>query len=68
VRPTTLAGLEGQDEVLGERTILRALIEKDNVPSIILWGNYLFINHSYLFVTSVDYSFIQDLQVVAKQH
>lgn len=38
MRPGSLEDLMGQEEVIGEGRILRRAIEKDEVPSIILWG------------------------------
>jgi putative ATPase len=38
LRPRTLADFFGPEEVLGEGKILRELILKDEVPSLILWG------------------------------
>lgn len=38
IRPTNLADFEGQNEIVGQGKLLRQLIEKDQVPSIILWG------------------------------
>jgi putative ATPase len=38
VRPTTLDEIVGQEHLLGEGGPLRAFIELDEVPSIILWG------------------------------
>ena len=38
VRPQSLADLVGQDDLIGPDKILRELIEKDEVPSLILWG------------------------------
>jgi putative ATPase len=38
MRPLTLAELHGHEAVLGERKPLRAWIEADRVPSLILWG------------------------------
>ncbi len=38
MRPTTLAEVLGQDQILGEGRLLRTLIENDRVPSLILWG------------------------------
>eukprot|EP01105_Mastigella_eilhardi_P001431 TRINITY_DN1171_c0_g1_i5.p1 TRINITY_DN1171_c0_g1~~TRINITY_DN1171_c0_g1_i5.p1 ORF type:complete len:363 (+),score=62.50 TRINITY_DN1171_c0_g1_i5:51-1139(+) len=38
VRPQTLAEYVGQEEVLGEGTPLRTLIDNDSVPSLIMWG------------------------------
>jgi putative ATPase len=38
VRPRTLGEFVGQEHLLGEGKSLRILIERDRVPSIILWG------------------------------
>jgi len=38
VRPATLEGFFGQDELVGEKSFLRQAIQADNVPSLILWG------------------------------
>lgn len=38
VRPQSLADFVGQDDLIGPDKILRELIEKDEVPSLILWG------------------------------
>lgn len=38
MRPTALADLVGQDEVVGPGKALAALIEADRVPNMILWG------------------------------
>ncbi|MFA5954743.1 MAG: replication-associated recombination protein A [Patescibacteria group bacterium] len=38
MRPETLAAFYGQDEIVGEGTMLRQAIEGDQVPSMILWG------------------------------
>jgi len=38
VRPRSLAEFVGQDHLLGEGKPLRILIERDQVPSMILWG------------------------------
>lgn len=38
LRPGSLEDFVGQEEVIGEGKLLRELIEKDEVPSIILWG------------------------------
>ena len=38
VRPHILADFVGQDHLLGEGKPLRILIERDQVPSMILWG------------------------------
>ena len=38
MRPTTLEHFIGQNEVIGEGKLLRQLIEKDDIPSIIFWG------------------------------
>ncbi len=38
LRPGELADFVGQDEVISEGKLLRQLIEKDEVPSLVLWG------------------------------
>lgn len=38
MRPIKMADFVGQEEIVGEGKLLRLLIEKDEVPSIILWG------------------------------
>lgn len=38
LRPKALTDFVGQEEVIGEGKLLRELITKDEVPSIILWG------------------------------
>ena len=38
IRPLSLADFVGQDETVGEGKLLRQLLEKDDVPSLILWG------------------------------
>jgi putative ATPase len=38
MRPRTLAEYEGQRRIVGEGTILREALERDEVPSMILWG------------------------------
>ncbi|XP_069074012.1 ATPase WRNIP1 isoform X2 [Pleurodeles waltl] len=38
MRPTTLEEYMGQSKVLGTDTLLRSLLESNEVPSIILWG------------------------------
>ncbi|MBV9333375.1 MAG: AAA family ATPase, partial [Candidatus Eremiobacteraeota bacterium] len=38
MRPRTLDEFVGQDELLGTGRALRAAIERDAVPSMILWG------------------------------
>lgn len=38
VRPATLAELVGQAHLLGEGKVLRLAIERDQVPSLVLWG------------------------------
>ena len=38
VRPETLAGFFGQSRIVGEGQSLRQAIERDRVPSLILWG------------------------------
>jgi putative ATPase len=38
VRPKTLDDFIGQEEVIGKGSVLRRLIETENLPSLILWG------------------------------
>jgi len=38
MRPATLEGFFGQEELVGEKSFLREAIQADNVPSMILWG------------------------------
>ncbi|MDO8668966.1 MAG: replication-associated recombination protein A [Candidatus Buchananbacteria bacterium] len=38
MRPTTLGHFFGQNEVIGQGKMLRQLIEKDDIPSMIFWG------------------------------
>jgi putative ATPase len=38
MRPRTLAEFVGQEQIVGEGRALRAAIERDDVPSLILWG------------------------------
>lgn len=38
LRPLTLDGFVGQEDVVGEDSALRTLLELDAVPSMILWG------------------------------
>jgi len=38
MRPETIEGFLGQDEIVGEGKILRKAIETDNLPSMIFWG------------------------------
>jgi putative ATPase len=47
IRPSTLEEYIGQQDLVGPRGILRAFIERDTCPSIILWGpSGVSINHS----------------------
>ncbi len=39
MRPKTLEGYIGQKHLLGENSVLKSLIEKGMVPSMILWGS-----------------------------
>ena len=39
LRPENLDEFAGQRHLIGEGKILRKLIESDNIPSIIFWGN-----------------------------
>jgi len=38
MRPRTFDEFVGQDEILGPQSVLRLAIERDAVPSVILWG------------------------------
>ncbi|KAJ7360475.1 Werner helicase interacting protein 1 [Desmophyllum pertusum] len=38
MRPKTLAEYVGQSQVLGSNSLLRTLLEADEIPSMILWG------------------------------
>ena len=38
MRPATLEDYVGQEEAVGEETLLRRLLESPNIPSLILWG------------------------------
>jgi len=38
LRPETLVYFFGQEEVIGQGTLLRQAIESDNIPSMIFWG------------------------------
>ncbi|XP_062986357.1 ATPase WRNIP1 isoform X2 [Elgaria multicarinata webbii] len=38
LRPNHLADFMGQDQVVGEQTLLRSLLEAHEIPSLILWG------------------------------
>lgn len=38
LRPKTFADFFGQEELVGEGKLLRQLVEKDNVPSMVFWG------------------------------
>ncbi|MDY6084309.1 MAG: replication-associated recombination protein A [Dialister sp.] len=38
MRPTTLSEVAGQDDAVGDHSFLRSMIEKDMVPSILLFG------------------------------
>ena len=38
LRPNTLEEYFGQNKVLGEHTLLRSLLQSQEVPSLILWG------------------------------
>lgn len=39
MRPDTLDDFVGQQDLVGERGILRGVIEQDQLPSFILWGS-----------------------------
>ncbi|KAG7455079.1 hypothetical protein MATL_G00252670 [Megalops atlanticus] len=38
MRPSTLEEYFGQNKVVGENTLLRSLLESQDIPSLILWG------------------------------
>ncbi|TNN54799.1 ATPase WRNIP1 [Liparis tanakae] len=38
LRPTTLEEYFGQNKVVGQQTILRSLLDSQEIPSLILWG------------------------------
>ncbi|XP_077209419.1 ATPase WRNIP1-like [Paroedura picta] len=38
LRPDTLGDYVGQEQVVGEQTLLRSLLEAHEIPSLILWG------------------------------
>lgn len=38
VQPKTLDEFFGQNQVLGDNSVLRSLLEKDEIPNMILWG------------------------------
>ncbi len=38
LRPQTLDDFVGQEEIIGQNSILRQAIESDNIPSMIFWG------------------------------
>src|SRR5574341_1091820 len=38
MRPGALIGFVGQEHLLGEGKILRGMIERGNIPYLILWG------------------------------
>jgi putative ATPase len=38
IRPNSLKGFFGQEDIIGEGKLLRKIIEKDELSSIILWG------------------------------
>lgn len=38
LRPTTLEDFVGQEQLVGEGSVLRTALERDEVPSMILWG------------------------------
>ncbi len=38
MRPKTLAEYEGQRQIVGEGTILREALERDQIPSMVFWG------------------------------
>lgn len=38
MRPTKLDHLYGQEKAVGKGTFLRAMVEKDTIPSMLLWA------------------------------
>lgn len=38
MRPDTIDDYVGQDHIIGKDTILRQMLDKNEVPSMILWG------------------------------
>lgn len=38
MRPDTIDDYVGQDHIIGKNTILRQVLDKNEVPSMILWG------------------------------
>jgi len=38
MRPETLEEFFGQDEIIGEKKLLREAIKTDRIPSMIFWG------------------------------
>lgn len=38
MRPDNIADYVGQDHIIGKNTILRQVLDKNEVPSMILWG------------------------------
>lgn len=38
MRPDTIDDYVGQDHIVGKNTILRQVLDKNEVPSMILWG------------------------------
>jgi len=38
MRPKTLEEYEGQRQIVGEGTILREALERDEIPSMVFWG------------------------------
>ncbi len=38
MRPQTLSQFKGQNELVGQKKLLRRLIEQDQIPSMIFWG------------------------------
>jgi putative ATPase len=38
MRPSNLAEFVGQENIMGNSTLLRALLEKGDITSMILWG------------------------------
>ncbi|KAL0199993.1 hypothetical protein M9458_003180, partial [Cirrhinus mrigala] len=38
LRPSTLEEYFGQNKLIGEQTLLRSLLQTQEIPSLILWG------------------------------
>lgn len=65
LRPSTLEEYFGQNKLLGEQTLLRSLLQSQEIPSLILWGppgcgkvSGLWFIHSFAPDTSKPYALI----------